>query len=101
MTIEEINRAGFMIEGSVKGAGSVLDGLQKLQSFSRIIISDKCPNTYREFKELCFAKDKKTGEILENKFSFDPHSVDSARYGLEQYKHTQYKHGKIRIPRGL
>ena len=98
--IEEIRRAGFRIKGSKKGAGSVLDGLQKLRSFSRIVISEECPNTYREFKELCFEKDK-NGEILEDKFTFDPHSIDAARYGLEPFKHIQYKHGKIQRPRGI
>jgi phage terminase large subunit len=80
--IEEIKRAGFRICGSKKGAGSILDGLQKLRSFDRIVISEECPNTYMEFKELCFAKDK-NGDIQEDKFTLDPHSVNkSAEYKL-------------------
>ena len=99
-TTEEIRRAGFKIINCEKGAGSVLDGLQKLKSFYKIIVSDKCINTYRELTELCHEKDK-NGNYLEDKFTLDPHTVDAMRYGLEKYKATTFKNGEIRKPLGV
>lgn len=99
-TTEEIRRAGFKIINCEKGAGSVLDGLQKLKSFYKIIVSDKCKNTYRELTELCHEKDK-NGNYLEDKFTIDPHTVDAMRYGLEKYKATTFKNGEIRKPLGV
>ena len=99
-TTEEIRRAGFKIISCEKGAGSILDGLQKLRSFYKIIVSDKCINTYRELTELCHEKDK-NGNYIENKFTLDPHTVDAMRYGLEKYKATTFKNGEIRKPIGV
>ena len=99
-TTEEIRRAGFKIINCEKGAGSVLDGLQKLKSFYKIIVSDKCINTYRELTELCHEKDK-NGNYLEDKFTIDPHTVDAMRYGLEKYKATTFKNGQIKKPAGI
>ena len=99
-TTEEIRRAGFKIINAEKGAGSVLDGLQKLKSFYKIIVSDKCTNTYRELTELCHEKDK-DGNYLEDKFTIDPHTVDAMRYGLEKYKATVFKNGEIKKPIGV
>ena len=99
-TTEEIRRAGFKIISCEKGAGSILDGLQKLRSFYKIIVSDKCINTYRELTELCHEKDK-NGNYLENKFTIDPHTVDAMRYGLEKYKATVFKNGEIKKPIGV
>ena len=86
-TTEEIRRAGFKIINAEKGAGSVLDGLQKLKSFYKII-------------ELCHEQDK-NGNYLEDKFTLDPHTVDAMRYGLEKYKATTFKNGEIRKPLGV
>ena len=99
-TTEEIRRAGFKIINCEKGAGSVLDGLQKLKSFYKIIVSDKCINTYRELIELCHEQDK-NGNYLEDKFTIDPHTVDAMRYGLEKYKATVFKNGEIKKPIGV
>lgn len=99
-TTEEIRRAGFKIINAEKGQGSVLDGLQKLKSFYKIIVSDKCINTYRELTELCHEKDK-NGNYVENKFTLDPHTVDAMRYGLEKYKATTFKNGEIKKPIGV
>ena len=77
-----------------------MNGLQKLKSFYKIIVSDKCINTYRELTELCHEKDK-NGNYLEDKFTLDPHTVDAMRYGLEKYRATVFKSGEIRKPIGV
>lgn len=95
-TTEEIRRNGFRIENCKKGAGSVIDGLQKLQSFYKIVVSDKCKETFRELIELCHVKNRQ-GEYLEGEFTIDPHTVDAMRYGLEEYRATSYKSGAIKF----
>ena len=99
-TTEEIRRAGFHIESCSKGAGSVLDGLQKIKSFYKVIVSDKCKHAYQELTELCHEKDR-NGEYIEDKFTLDPHTVDAMRYGLEEYIQTTYKNGQIKKPVGV
>ena len=99
-TTEEIRRAGFHIVSCEKGGGSIIDGLQKIKSFYKVIVSDKCSNTYRELTELCHAKNRQ-GEYLEKDFTIDPHTVDAMRYGLEEYTATSYKNGQIRKPMGV
>lgn len=98
--IEEIKRDRFKIKGAKKGPGSVLEGLHKLRSFDEIIISDECSDVYKDFSDLCYGKDK-NGDILEQKFNLDPHGVDAARYGLEDYRHTKLKYGFKKKPIGL
>lgn len=80
-TIQEFNLMGFNLIGATKGAGSVREGLKKLQQFNKIFISDECPNTYRDFTELEYYKEK-DGSINEDKFTIDPHGVDATRYAL-------------------
>ena len=84
-TIEEMWQGGFYIHGAVKGQGSVKTGIKKLQEFDTIYISSECPNTYREFDTLEHPKDDKTGEIDEEKYNIDPHSIDAVRYALEDF----------------
>lgn len=98
--IEEIKRAGFRIVKCDKGPGSVMDGIQKIRSFKKVYISDKCNSTYHDLYDLCYFEDK-DGEIVEDKFSFDSHALDGLRYSLEKYKHTIFKHGIIKKPRGV
>ena len=84
-TIEEMWQGGFYIKGAIKGQGSVKTGIKKLQEFDTIYISEECPNCFREFDSLEHPKDEKTGEIDEDKFNIDPHSIDAVRYALEDF----------------
>lgn len=84
-TIKEFEDAGFRIRSAIKGPGSVRTGIKKLQEFDTIYISEECPNCLREFESLEHPKDEKTGEIDEDKFNIDPHTVDAVRYGLEEF----------------
>lgn len=85
-TIQEFRDAGFRIAGAKKGQGSVEAGIKKLQEFDTIYISEDCPNTLREFETLEHPKDEKTGEIDENSYNIDPHSIDATRYALEKFR---------------
>ncbi len=51
------------IQGAVKGAGSVEEGINWLKSY-QIIIDPSCKNTIFEFNNYCYMTDKDTGEII-------------------------------------
>ena len=84
-SIAYLRQRKFRVLPAKKGPGSVMGGIKKLKRFSKIIISDSCPNAQREFATLTFAKDKKTDTIIEDEFNIDPHTVDATRYAIEDY----------------
>lgn len=77
-TITYFNQCNFNFTPCRKGQGSVIEGLKKLKRFRHIYILDTCVNCVREFKDLANVVDK-NGEIQEDKFNIDPHSVNYCR----------------------
>lgn len=90
--IEELVRNGIRAYASRKGAGSVLDGLQKIKSFKNVYISDKCKQVLEDFAEFSHKKDK-NGEFIEDEFNIDSHTIDAIRYALEEYTPQRLKGG--------
>ena len=90
--IEELSRNGIRAYATKKGANSVLEGLQKLKSFKKIYVSDKCKQTYEDLIEFSHEKDR-NGEYIENKFNMDSHTIDAIRYALENYIPNRWKGG--------
>lgn len=97
--IEELSRNKIRIERTKKVANNKVIGANKIKSFYKIIVSDECPQTFKDLTELTFKKDK-NDEIIEDKFSFDSHIFDALAYSLENYVQTNLKHGKIQRPKG-
>lgn len=63
-SIEEIRRAGInRIKPAVKGQGSVLQGIQKLQQYE-IIVHPSCGNLIEELQNYSWTKDKQTNEYI-------------------------------------
>lgn len=94
-TIAYMRQRGFKAVKAKKGPGSVIGGIKKLKRFKKIVISDNCPNAQKEFSTIAFAKDK-NDNIIEDKFSFDGHSIDSVRYAIESYELPDYKGDNIK-----
>lgn len=90
--VEEIVRNGIRAYGSKKGAGSVLDGLQKIRSFKKVYISRECKQVLEDFGEFSHKKDK-NGEYIEDEFNIDSHTIDAIRYALEEYTPRRLKGG--------
>ena len=83
-TISYIRRNGFpLIKSSIKGKGSVEDGIEFLKGFEKIIIHPGCKHTIDEFRLYSFKIDKMTGNITNKLEDKDNHCIDSARYALE------------------
>lgn len=92
--IEEISRAGFWIEPSVKGPNSVLDGISYLKTF-KLFFTEESVNLKKEIKSYSWreTKDKK---IIDEPVGFDDHLMDAMRYAIytRYYKMNQ---GRPRI----
>jgi len=65
-----------------KGAGSVESGIKYLQSFKKIYIHTDCPNTYDEFCNYHYEKDKNGDDKAKAIDAFN-HAIDATRYALE------------------
>lgn len=81
-SIEEIKRAGIRrIKGAVKGQGSILQGIQKLQQYE-IIIHPSCVNIIEEFDNYSWAHDKE-GTGINKPVDLFNHGIDALRYSLQ------------------
>lgn len=83
--IKYFNLTGFRMRGCKKWAGSRLSNIRKVKRFKHIIISDACPNTWDELKDLTYKKDSKSGEIKYDEFNIDPHTFSAIWYALDTY----------------
>ena len=82
-SIDEIKRYGVpRIKEAVKGPGSVLQGIQKLQQYE-IIIHPSCKNTIEEFNNYSWKKDKSTNEYINTPVDTFNHCIDSLRYSIQ------------------
>lgn len=82
-SIDEIKRLGITrIKPSVKGQGSVLQGIQKLQQYE-IIVHPSCVNTIEELNNYCWKKDRQTNEYINEPAGGFDHFLDSLRYSLQ------------------
>ena len=82
-SIEEIRREGISrIRESVKGADSVIHGIQQLQGF-KIYINPSCTETITELENYSWQKDKKTNEYINKPIDAFNHFLDALRYSLQ------------------
>ena len=82
-SIEEMKRAGILrIKPSVKGADSIIHGIQKLQQYD-IIIHSSCEGIITEFENYSWQKDKQSGEYINKPIDSFNHYIDALRYSLQ------------------
>ncbi|NKQ18414.1 PBSX family phage terminase large subunit [Brevibacillus laterosporus] len=93
-TIRFFRQKGFNMRAAKKFQGSRGQYTKKIKRFKKIICSDQCPNTIEELKELTFAVDKQ-GEILEDEFTIDPHTLSAIWYALDDYEVSDLKGGSV------
>lgn len=81
-SIEEIRRQGVLkIVPSVKGADSIIHGINQLQQLE-IIVHPNCINTITELENYSWQKDK-DGEYLNKPVDDFNHYMDALRYSLQ------------------
>lgn len=82
-SIEEIKRLGVSrIKPAVKGQGSVLQGIQKLQQY-QLVVNPLCINVITELQNYSWVKDKKTNEYTNEPIDKYNHCIDALRYSLQ------------------
>lgn len=82
-SIEEIKRQGVpRIKPAVKGQGSILQGIQKLQQY-KLIVNPICANTITELQNYSWTKDKQTNEYINTPIDSYNHVLDALRYSLQ------------------
>lgn len=88
-SIEEIKRQGInRIRPAVKGQGSILQGIQKLQQYE-IIVNPKCTNTIIELQNYSWTKDRGTNEYINKPIDSYNHCLDALRYALQCLENKQ------------
>ena len=92
-TISYMNRNGFRIKSSIKGAGSVADGITYLRGFEEIIIHSRCRPVIDEFSNYCWKTDRITGNILPVPEDKHNHCIDALRYALEDL--MRHRQGRV------
>lgn len=88
-TIDYMKRRGFKIKPSIKGAGSVQEGVEFLQTFN-IIVRPSCVHTADELAFYSYKVDKLTKEVLPILEDKKNHVIDSLRYGAEGVRRGTY-----------
>lgn len=88
--IRYYSKQGFRMRACRKFQGSRSVYTKKIKRFKKIICSDLCKNTIEELKELTFATDK-NGDLLEDEFNIDPHTLSAIWYALDDYEVTDLK----------
>jgi len=82
-SIAELKDMGMNIKGAKKGPGSVEFGMKFLQDLELIVIApSRCPRAAKEFVNYALERDR-NGEIKSQFPDKDNHSIDEARYALE------------------
>jgi phage terminase large subunit len=89
-TISYMQRNGFpRIQPSVKGQGSVEDGIEFMKNFD-IVVHPRCPHTIDELSQYAYKIDKKTNEVLPVLEDKKNHVIDAVRYALESTRRSNY-----------
>ena len=96
LMIDALNASGEVVaRPAVKGAGSLLAGIRKLQSCD-IYISPDCPAAYEEFKNLKWSVDPKTGKVRRPLVTVgEDHTVAASRYALSEVELTEMQNDGV------
>lgn len=88
-TISYMRKHGYpRINGAVKGAGSLEEGIEWLKNYD-IIVHPRCENLIRELKNYSWKVDKLTGKILPVLEDKHNHCIDALRYACEGVRKSE------------
>lgn len=90
-TISYLRNHGFpRIRASIKGAGSVEEGIAFLQSFD-IVVHPRCSHVADELATYSYKLDSLTGEPIPQLEDKNNHLIDAIRYALESVRKVKEK----------
>lgn len=90
--IKFFKQMGFRMKACRKFKGSRSTYTKKVKRFKKIVCSNskKCQPIIDELQDLTFKVDK-DGEIVEDEFNIDPHTLSAIWYGLDDYEVADLK----------
>lgn len=88
---------GFNMRPCKKFQGSREVYTKKVKRFRHIYCSDSCQDVIDELQDLTYKVDEKTGDIIEDEFNIDPHTLSAIWYGLDDYEVSSLKGGSISV----
>lgn len=95
-TISHLQQHGFpRIMPAIKGARSVEEGIEWLQSFD-IVVHPRCVNTINELASYSYKIDKDTEEVLPILEDKDNHVIDALRYACESARRVKNNHKELK-----
>lgn len=98
--ITEIKRKGISnIKPSVKGQGSIMQGVQFIQGF-KIYVHPSCEHTIEELNTYTFDQDK-DGNWLNKPIDENNHILDALRYSLEKFHFPRNNKTNINIKKNI
>lgn len=83
-SIDEIKGYGISIIPSMKGRGSVNQGIQYVQD-QQITVTKGSLNLIREYRNYLWQLDSRTGKVINDPSPINNHAMDAIRYGLSKY----------------
>lgn len=99
-TISYMVQRGFKMKKSIKGAGSVKDGIEFIKSHD-IVIHPRCTHAIDEFMTYIYKIDKLTNNVLPELVDQKNHTIDAVRYALEADRRAQRSMGLGVGPGGI
>lgn len=98
--ITEIKRKGISnIKPSVKGQGSIMQGVQFIQGF-KIYVHPSCEHTIEELNTYTFDQDK-DGNWLNKPIDENNHILDGLRYSLEKFHFPRNNKTNVNIKKNI
>lgn len=98
--ITEIKRKGISnIKPSIKGQGSIMQGVQFIQGF-KIYVHPTCEHTIEELNTYTFDQDK-DGNWLNKPIDANNHLMDALRYSLEEFHFPRNNRTNVNIKKNI
>jgi len=79
--IDEIGNTGIVIYPVIKGAGSIIAGIEGINDFDHVFVTKRSINLLEEKRNYVWAKDK-DGNFINEPEDHDNHCLDAVRYWL-------------------
>jgi len=81
--IDEVEKAGYIIKGAEKGAGSVIKGIDICKK-CKLHIHSGSLNLLKEIRSYKFKEDR-NGHVIDEPVKFNDHLMDAMRYALMEH----------------
>lgn len=90
--ISYLNNQGYNVKPTIKGKGSIEDGISFLRSFDRIVVHPRCENMRRELSLYSYKVEPRSKDILPIIIDSDNHLIDALRYAVERVMKNNTAH---------